>query len=103
MHVNDQEHWPLLADLACGCVETNQYSAQAAVLLRSARLRFAPIGWRILSAMETGYRLQITAACNPNERISLAISFDKQGQVSSLRPLLCSKHDVVATIRAIFQ
>jgi hypothetical protein len=103
MRVNDREHWPLLADLACACVDANHYSPQAAVLLRSARLRFAAIGWRILSAIETAYRLQITAACNPNEIISLGISFDKHGQVSSLRPLLCSNHDVVATIKAIFQ
>jgi hypothetical protein len=103
MHVNDQEHWPLLADLACGCLEANQYSSQAEVLLRCARLRLAAIGWRILSATETAYCLQITAAWNPNETISLAIDFDKQGQVTSLRPLLCSNHDVVATIRAILQ
>lgn len=103
MQVEDKEHWPLLAELACRCLATNRYSSQAEVLLRSAHSRFAQIGWRIISATETAYRLLIAAARNPNEKISLEIFFDKQGLVSSLRPLLCSNHDVVATIRPIFQ
>jgi hypothetical protein len=103
MHIKNPEHWPLLAGLACGCLATNQYSSQAEALLQSAHSRFAQIGWQIISATETAYRLLVAAARDSNEQISIEIFFDKQGQVSCLRPLLSNNLDAVATIRPIFQ
>lgn len=103
MHVKDPAQWPLLTDLASACIETNGYSPEAETLLRSARARLERIGWKIVSAAETPYRLATTVARNQDERVSLEINFDKQGLVSSLRPLTYSNPEAVETIRSALQ
>lgn len=103
MHARDSEHWPFLSDLAFECLATNGYSPEADALLRCARARLDGIGWKIVSATETPYRLAITVVRNPDERVGLEINFDKQGLVSSLRPLTCSRPEVVKNIKAVFQ
>ena len=103
MHVKDPAQWPLLTDLASACIETNGYSPEAETLLRSARARLERIGWKIVSAAETPYRLATTVARNQDERVGLEINFDKQGLVSSLRPLTCSNSAAVETIRSVLQ
>ena len=90
MHINDSVHWPLLVDLASGCLEANGYSPEAEGLLRSARSRLRRSGWRIVSTSETAYRLLIRAVRSHVERVSIEINFDKQGLVSSLRPIQIS-------------
>lgn len=87
MHINHSVHWSLLADLASGCLEANGYSPEADGLLRSARSRLGRNGWKIVSATETAYRLLVTIARGYDERVSVEINFDKQGLVSSVRPL----------------
>lgn len=103
MHVKDSEYWPFLSDLAFECLATNGYSPEAEALLHSARARLDGIGWKIVSATETPYRLAITVVRNPDERVGLEINFDKQGLVSSLRPLSCSRPEVIENIEAVFQ
>lgn len=103
MHLKDPVHWSLLADVAAECIATNVYSMEAEALLRSARSRLDQIGWKVLSAAETPYRLAITVARQQDERIVLEINFDKQGLVSSLRPLACSNLEAVETIRSVLQ
>jgi|GEM_PF-2157758 Primosomal protein N'' (replication factor Y) - superfamily II helicase len=103
MHVKDPAQWPLLTDLASACVETTGYSPEAETLLRSARARLDRIGWKIVSAAETPYRLATTVARNQDERVGLEINFDKQGLVSSLRPLTYSNSEAVETIRSALQ
>ena len=103
MHMKDPAQWPLLTDLASACVATNGYSPEADALLRSARSRLDRIGWKIVSAAETPYRLATTVARNQDERVGLEINFDKQGLVSSLRPLTCSNSAAVETIRSVLQ
>lgn len=103
MHVKDPAQWPLLTDLASACVETTGYSPEAETLLRSARARLDRIGWKIVSAAETSYRLATTVARNQDERVGLEINFDKQGLVSSLRPLTYSNPEAVETIRSALQ
>ena len=103
MHVKDPAQWPLLTDLASACVATSGYSPEADALLRSARSRLDLIGWKIVSAAETPYRLATTVARNQDERVGLEINFDKQGLVSSLRPLTCSNSAAVETIRSVLQ
>lgn len=103
MHVKDPAQWPLLTDLASTCVETTGYSPEAETLLRSARARLDRIGWKIVSATETPYRLATTVARNQDERVGLEINFDKQGLVSSLRPLTYSNSEAVETIRSALQ
>lgn len=103
MHVKDPAQWPLLTDLASACIETNGYSPEAETLLRSARARLERIGWKIVSAAETPYRIATTVARNQDERVSLEINFDKQGLVSSLRPLTYSNPEAVETIRSALQ
>ena len=103
MHVKDPAQWPLLIELASACVETTGYSPEAEILLRSARARLDRIGWKIVSAAETPYRLATTVARNQDERVGLEINFDKQGLVSSLRPLTYSNSEAVETIRSALQ
>jgi len=103
MHVKEPEHWGFLSDVAFECLLTNDYSPEAATLLRSTRSRLGQIGWKVVSATETSYRLAITVARNQDERVGLEINFDKQGLVSSLRPLTCSRPESVETIRSVFQ
>lgn len=103
MHVKDPAQWPLLTDLASACIETTGYSPEAETLLRSARARLERIGWKIVSAAETPYRLATTVARNQDERVGLEINFDKQGLVSSLRPLTYSNPEAVETIRSALQ
>lgn len=103
MHVKDPAQWLLLADIASECLVTNGYSAEAAALLRSARVRLEQIGWKVVSAAETPYRLAITVARNQTEHVGIEINFDKQGLVSSMRPLTCSNLEAVETIRTVWQ
>ncbi len=90
MHVKDPVYWQFLADVASACLDTNGYSSEAKVLLRSAGSRLGRNGWKVVSAVETSHRLAITAMRSPNERVSIECNFDKQGLVSSLRPLQTS-------------
>ncbi len=99
MHINDSVHWSLLADLASGCLEASGYSPEAEALLRSARSRLGLSGWKIVSAAETAYRLTITVARSPDERVGIEINFDKQGLVSSLRPLQASDAGLLDEIK----
>ena len=103
MHVKDSAHWSFIAKLAGACVATNGYSSETETLLRSANSRFDPIGWQIVSAAESPYRLSITVARSQHDLVSLEINFDKQGLVSSLRPLTCSNMESLETIRSVFQ
>lgn len=103
MHVKEAEYWGLLSNIAIACIATNDYSPEAAALLRSAGSRLDQIGWKIVSATETSYRLAITVARNQDERVGLEIHFDKQGLVSSLRPLTCSSPESVESIRSVLQ
>lgn len=99
MHVKEPEHWGFLCDVAFECLATNDYSPEAAALLRSTRSRLDQIGWKVISAVETSYRLAITVARNQDERVGLEINFDKQGLVSSLRPLQASNVDLLEKIK----
>ena len=103
MHLKDPVRWSLLADVAYECLATNGYSPEAEALLRSTRSRLDRIGWKVVSAAETPYRLAITVARSQDERVGLEINFDKQGLVSSLRPLTCSNLEAVETIRSVLQ
>lgn len=99
MHVKDPAHWSLLADVAYECLATNGYSPEAEALLRSARSRLDGIGWKVVSAAETPYRLAITVAQKQDERVGIEINFDNQGLVSSLRPLQCSNTGLLEEIK----
>jgi hypothetical protein len=103
MHMKDPVYWSLLADVAYKCLATSAYSPEAEALLRSTRSRLDRIGWKVVSAAETPYRLAIAVARNQDERVGLEINFDKQGLVSSLRPLTCSNLEAVETIRSVLQ
>jgi hypothetical protein len=103
MHVKEPEYWDFLSDVAYECLAANHYSPEAVTLLQSLRSRLAPIGWKVVSAAETAYCLAITAARSQDERVGLEIYFDKQGLVSSVRPLTCSSAELVETIRSVVQ
>lgn len=91
MHVKEPHHWPLLAEVAARCVATQTYSLPARTLLESLQHRLAPVGWQVVAASETPYRLAITVVRQLEERVVLEVNFDKGGLASSLRPVQCSE------------
>lgn len=91
MHVKEPHHWPLLAEVAARCVATQTYSPPARTLLDSVQHRLASVGWQVVAASETPYRLAITVVRQPEERVVLEVNFDKGGLASSLRPVQCSE------------
>jgi hypothetical protein len=99
MHIKDPTLWPLLMGVASGCLETNGYTPEAEALLRSTRSRLGGKGWRIVSSTETPYRLAITVAQGNEERVAIEVNFDKQGLVSSVRPLQTSDTGLLIEIK----
>lgn len=99
MHVKDAAHWPLLAEVASGCLEANCYTQEAETLLGSARSRLGGSSWKIVSSTETPYRLTITVARGCDERVAIEVNFDKQGLASSLRPLQASEQVLLEEIK----
>ena len=99
MHVKNPAHWSLLTGVAHECLAMSGYSPEAETLLRSAQSRLDRIGWKVVSAAETPYRLAITVARKQDERIGIEINFDKQGLVSSLRPLQTSDMSLLEEIK----
>jgi len=99
IHVKDPALWPLLADVASGCIETNGYTPEAEILLHSARSRLGGKGWKIVSSIETAYRLAITVARGHDERVAIEVNFGKQGLASSLRPLQTSDSGLLEEIK----
>lgn len=91
MHVKEPHHWPLLAEVAARCVATQTYSPPGRTLLESVQHRLALVGWRLVAASETPYRLALTAVREQEERVVLEVNFDKHGLASSLRPVQCSE------------
>jgi hypothetical protein len=91
MHVKESHHWPLLAQIAARCVAMQTYSPPARTLLETVQHRLARVGWRVVAASETPYRLAITVVRQPEERMVLEVNFDKGGLASSLRPVQCSE------------
>jgi len=99
MHVKDSALWPMLADVASGCLEANGYTPEAEALLRSGYSRLGSKGWKIVSATETAYRLLITVVRGHDERVAIEVNFDKQGLVSSLRPLQASDTGLLEEVK----
>src|SRR5690606_14144736 len=99
MHVKDSALWPMLADVASGCLEANGYTPEAEALLRSGYSRLGCKGWKIVSATETAYRLLITVVRGHDERVAIEVNFDKQGLVSSLRPLQASDTGLLEEVK----
>lgn len=101
MHIDDESFWPLMADLAVGCLENSRISAEAEVVVRAVRSRADRAGWRLVSRTDTPYRLALTLVKNRNERVAIEVNFDKQGLVSSLRPRQASNAEIVDEIKRI--
>jgi hypothetical protein len=99
MHIEDQMQWPQLLSLASECLAANAYSPAAETLLRSARSRLDWSGWKVVSATESAYRLTVSLARNPDERVSVEVNFDKHGLASSLRPLQVSDAQLLEEIK----
>jgi len=68
-------------------------------LLRSAHSRLSGKGWKVVSAIETAYRLTVTIGRSHDERIVVEVNFDKQGLASSLRPLQTSDPELLVEVQ----
>ncbi|MDD4967481.1 ATP-binding domain-containing protein [Halothiobacillus sp.] len=102
MHLDDPAHWALLTEVAEECLETNGYSSEVEALLSSVRSRMDRTDWKVVSAAETPYRLIITVVRKQDERLNIEINFDKQGLVSSVRPLQSSDMGLLEEIKGFF-
>jgi len=102
-HTNTMEtYWKDLSAISQACIEFNQYSNNAQMLLLFLVKQLNPHNWLIVSAVqENDYRLNITFARACNERVSGEINFDKQGIVSSLRILACSQEHLVEELKGL--
>jgi hypothetical protein len=99
IHANDSADWQLLSAITAGCLASNAYSAIASMLLEALQVRLSRHDWQVVSATETNYRLLVTVAKGPADLVQLELNFDKQGLVSSIRPLLFSEEALVDQIR----
>lgn len=97
-----ETYWKDLSAISQACIEFNQYSNNAQMLLLFLVKQLNPHNWLIVSAVqENDYRLNITFARACNERVSGEINFDKQGIVSSLRILACSQEHLVEELKGL--
>lgn len=101
MHLSDPAQWQLLSTIAVRCLMESSYSPSATMLLAALQSRVNPHGWQALSVSETNYRLVVTLAQGPDARVSLELNLDKQGLVSSIRPLQFSELALLDQIRSI--
>ncbi len=97
-----ETYWKDLSAISQACIEFNQYSNNAQMLLLFLVKQLNPHNWLIVSAVrENDYRLNITFARACHERVSGEINFDKQGIVSSLRILACSQEHLVEELKGL--
>jgi outer membrane protein assembly factor BamB len=92
-----------LADIATNCIADNEYSGPARTLLAALNARLGKGNWRVVSAVESNYRLSVAVAGSPDEKAQIEFNYDKHGLVSSVRPLMCSSLDAVETVRRFLQ
>lgn len=102
-HTNSMEtYWKGLSAIAQACIEFNQYSNNAQMLLLFLVKQLNPHNWLIVSAVqENDYRLNITFARACHERVNGEINFDKQGIVSNLRILAYSQESLVNELKGL--
>ena len=102
-HTNSMEtYWKDLSAIAQACIEFNQYSNNAQMLLLFLVKQLNPHNWLIVSAVqENDYRLNITFARACHERVNGEINFDKQGIVSNLRILAYSQESLVNELKGL--
>ncbi len=103
LHINEGGQWQLLADIATNCIADNEYSGPARTLLAALNARLGKGNWRVVSAVESNYRLSVAVAGSPDEKAQIEFNYDKHGLVSSVRPLMCSSLDAVETVRRFLQ
>lgn len=103
LHLDDQAHWPLLCGIAEACLGSNEYSPIARNLLAALGRLVSSGGWHVVSAAESDWRLSASVVRNPGERVWLEINFDKQGLVTTVRPLKFSQPAVLEEIRGVLQ
>ncbi|HFK2882774.1 TPA: NERD domain-containing protein [Stenotrophomonas maltophilia] len=103
LHLDDQAHWPLLCGIAEACLGSNEYSPIARNLLAALGRLVSSGGWHVVSAAESDWRLNASVVRNPGERVWLEINFDKQGLVTTVRPLKFSQPAVLEEIRGVLQ
>lgn len=99
MHVDDEEHWNLLTDLARDCLAMRAYDPAVRTIFETISSRFQLAGWKVVSVTETAYRLVLTVARDHHERILIEVNFDKQGLASSIRPLKFSQSELLDEVR----
>lgn len=87
MRLSDTGYWPLLAQLAQGCVHDEEATPGALELRTALKERLGQRGWHLVSARESSWRLQVVAARQADELIELYINFDKAGRASTVSVL----------------
>ena len=103
LHLDDQAHWPLLCGIAESCLASNEYSPIARNLLAVLGRLINSAGWHVVSAAESDWRLNVSVVRQPDERVWLEINFDKQGLVTTVRPLKFSQPALLEEIRGALQ
>jgi hypothetical protein len=72
-------------------------------LLASLEHRLGSQGWRVVSAVESDWRLNVSVVRNSAERVLMEINFEKQGLASTIRALKFSQPGLPDEIRGALQ
>lgn len=97
-----ETYWEDLSAIAQACINPNQYSNNAQMLLLFLIEQLNPHNWLVVSAIqENDYRLNITFARAYHERVNGEINFDKQGIISTVRILACTQTQLIEELKEL--
>lgn len=97
-----ETYWEDLSAIAQACINPNQYSNNAQMLLLFLIKQLNPHNWLVVSAIqENDYRLNITFARACHERVNGEINFDKQGIISTARILACTQTHLIEELKGL--
>lgn len=103
LHLDDEGQWPLLCAIATTCLLGTEFTSNAKRLVAELGRLMAPGDWHVVSATESDWRLSASLVRRREERVLLEINFDKQGLVSTIRPLKCSSLHLIEEIPRLLQ
>ncbi len=103
LQLDDQTHWPLLCAISIHCLANNEFTPLAKAILGGMGRLIRAAGWHIVSAAESDWRLNLSVVRESDERVWLEINFDKQGLVTTVRPLKFSRLALLEEIRGVLQ
>lgn len=95
---SDDQHWPVLCELAEACLLTAVYGERVQSLMAQLRRRVSGSGWRLVSAVETDWLLRVSLVRSVSEGVELDMHFNKDGCVTKVRPRKFTRRELVVEL-----